>query len=116
MEWRDVYKLPLHTDEYHSYVFTEDNQIALDCVIGGNCNKEIDNLYDRLLDKINNDDSEHKFCNVKSVMNCVIVDSTTVFEIRGWGRLTGSEFNLSHKEACRIQDEFTDWIVEQLKS
>lgn len=115
VNWRDAYKLPLQTDEYYSYFFDAAGNVALNCSIRKYDNQTF-NLYERLLDKINNDDSKHKFKNVSQKGDTVYINGETVFEVRGFGRLIGSAgFCLSCLEARAVQEEFAKWIVERLK-
>ena len=37
-------------------------------------------------------------------------------DIRGWGRLTNASSKITEDEACRMQDEFGDWVCKALNA
>lgn len=111
--FRQVYKLPFHQKESHSWVYDADDNFAFQFDI----DDEV--LQNRLLDVINgetqldNTDLEftYFFGDVISPSN----NNSTIITIRGWGRLTGiGGLNLSYDEAGKIQDSLGEFIVEQL--
>jgi hypothetical protein len=54
---------------------------------------------------------------VSPTQNDVIqIDGEDKLLIRGWGNLTAPGcHNLSNKDAIKVQDDFANWIVEQLR-
>lgn len=117
MKWQDVYKFPLKVDNYCPIItWTADKQRAFDwCVDDVNSEKQ-----QELIDMINGTKQhqfKHKFYRegIKIYSNNPIFKGEPILLIRGWGYLRGTGgLHLSEEEAIRIQDEFGDYIVEQL--
>lgn len=117
MKWQDVYKFPLKVDNYCPIItWTADKQRAFDwCVDDVNSEKQ-----QELIDIINGTKQhqfKHKFYRegIEIYSNNPIFNEKPILRIRGWGHLTGiGGLHLSEAEAIRIQDEFGDYIVEQL--
>lgn len=117
MTFKDVYKFPLKVDEYCDIItWTADKQRAFDwCVNIPLCKKQ------ELINVLNNPTQhlfiKHKFYRegIEIYSENPIFKGESVLLIRGWGYLTGiGGLHLSSEEAIRIQDEFGDYIVEQL--
>lgn len=116
MKWQDVYKLPLKVDDYCPIItWTADKQRAFDWCVDVSLEKQ-----QELIDKIN-DTKQHQF-KYKFYRDGIGIYSENpkfngepILIIRGWGYLTGSGgLHLSSEEAIKIQDEFGDYIIEQL--
>lgn len=107
--WEDVYKFPLVKDPepYCSYVWTSENGMAL------KFNREIEKEeYDKVVDTLNGSDSI-KYANLTYVNGDMYDGDRFLFTIRGWGHLTG-KLKLSNEEACKIQDNFGEFIKQIL--
>lgn len=108
------YKMPLHDD--YPYVMCNDREMAFNWLAKLDSEKRRDIIH-----KINGDFivlkfkqkffyREDKICYINNKG-----DIQPLFLVRGWGHLTGGGgYNLPPKEAARIQDEFAEYIVEQL--
>lgn len=116
MKWQDVYKLPLKVDEECPIItWTADKRRAFDWCVDVSSEKQ-----QELIDMINGT-KQHQFKYKFYREDIEIYSENPVFKgepiliIRGWGYLTGpGGLHLSSKEAIKIQDEFGDYIVEQL--
>ena len=116
MNWRDCYKLPLKVDEYCDFItWTADKQRAFDWCVDIPLDKK-----QELIDVLNNTvqrSFKYKFYQegIEIYSDNPIFEGEPVLLIRGWGYLTGvGGLHLPQEEAIRIQDEFGDYIVEQL--
>jgi hypothetical protein len=45
-----------------------------------------------------------------------ITGDAVCLDIRGWGRLTGAMSGYTEDEACAMQDEFGDWVVNAMNA
>jgi hypothetical protein len=116
MKWQDCYKLPLKVDDYCPIItWTADNQRAFDWCVDVSSEKQ-----QELIDMINGTKQhqfKHKFYRegIEIYSENPIFKGEPVLLIRGWGYLTGvGGLHLPQEEAIKIQDEFGDYIVEQL--
>lgn len=107
--WEQYYTLPFSNDENcEIYVRDKFNRVVFNKL------ERNPELFDQIIKKLNGEsnqsfDVELDGCYIK-------LDNRRVMLIRGWGRLTGSGgFGLSSQDACSTQDEFGEWIIEQLK-
>lgn len=116
MTFKDCYKLPLSVDEYCPIItWTADNKRAFDWCVNISPEKQ-----QELINKIN-DTKQHQF-KYKFYRDGIEIYSENpkfngkpILMIRGWGYLTGiGGLHLSQEEAIQIQDEFGNYIVEQL--
>lgn len=105
----EVWKLPLHIDEYSSvYAWSDNGVMAL------TFDTDEDSLIKAVVDRIND-----KTCEISGKWErsgtTFYRDGEPVFIVRGWGHLVGGgALSLPQKEAARIQDEFCDYILMQL--
>ena len=116
MNWRDCYKLPLKVDDYCPIItWTADKQRAFDWCVDVSYEKQ-----QELVDIINGTKQhqfKHKFYRegIEIYSDNPVFNEKSILHIRGWSHLTGiGGLHLSEEEAIRIQDEFGDYIVEQL--
>lgn len=116
MTFEEVYKFPLKVDEYCPIItWTADKQRAFDWCVNIPLHSK-----QELIDVLNNTvqhSFKHKFYRegIEIYSNNPIFNGKPILRIRGWGHLTGiGGLHLSEEEAVRIQDEFGDYIVEQL--
>jgi hypothetical protein len=111
------YEMPLRVDEYCPfYIWTKDNEMAFNYLDESKLNNEDTSEVISIVNAINGYEPgcfnasihpEHK--------DIIQIDGVDKLLIRGWGNLTArGSHNLSTKEACKIQDDFAKWIVEQL--
>lgn len=111
--FKDYYKFPLEMDPV--YVRTADGQMAFNWLCPDN---EI--LRQDVLDKINGDEHLGMTQRTWSVQpgrlgRVICCDDVPVLLPRGWGMLRGiGGYNLDEETAARIQDEFIEYVVEQL--
>ena len=115
MTFKEVYKFPLKVDEYCDIItWTADKQRAFDWCVDVSSEKQ-----QEIIDMINGT-KQHQFKHKFYREGIEIYSDNPIFkgpilQIRGWGYLTGiGGLHLPQEEAIRIQDEFGDYIVEQL--
>ena len=114
--WQEYYKLPLKIDEYCDIItWTADKKRAFDWCADVGPEKQ-----QELVDVINGTKQhqfKYKFYREDSYIfsENPIFKEEPVLRIRGWGYLTGvGGCHLNRETAAQIQDEFGDYIVEQL--
>jgi hypothetical protein len=109
MNWKDIYKLPLHRAKYGSWVYDADSNFVFQFE---NRNKD---LQDKILNTLNGVTDKKANFEVRHEHGFILIADMPIILIRGWGNLTGvGAHNLSADEAANIQDTFADWIVQQL--
>lgn len=108
--WTKYYKLPLHTESMGSYVWTIDNEMALQF-------ERIVSRYlrHRVIDLING----LKQPKLKGVTlhngTEFMFNGVYSFQVRGSGNLTGiGGHNLSSEKAAAIQDDFAKFILSKI--
>lgn len=116
MTFKEVYKFPLKGDEYCDIItWTADKQRAFDWRVDISLEKQ-----QELIDVINGTKQpqfKYKFYRdgIEIYSENPIFKGEPILIIRGWGYLTGiGGLYLPQEEAIQIQDEFGDYIVEQL--
>lgn len=116
MTFKEVYKFPLKVDEYCPIItWTADKRRAFDWCVDVSFESQ-----QELIDMINGTKQhqfKYKFYREDSYIfsENPVFDNEPVLLIRGWGYLRGTGgLHLSEEEAIKIQDEFGDYIVEQL--
>jgi hypothetical protein len=116
MTFKDVYKFPLKVDEYCDIItWTADKQRAFDWCVNISPEKQ-----QELIDVLNGTKQfqfKYKFYRegIEIHSENPIFKGKPVLLIRGWGYLTGiGGLHLPQEEAIKIQDDFGDYIVEQL--
>ena len=115
IDWRDVWELPLHLDEFDSYAFSKNGVMALTFVDAHTKWQILENR--RIVAIINGSeesDGQHEYIhNGYADISCDA--ERIVFSVRGWGYLTGTGgLHLSEKDAARIQDNFIEYILNRL--
>ena len=109
--YKDYYKLPLRTDEYGSYVWSENGKMAM--MFDSKVKKEDRN---KIVDKLNGKNNL-KIENLKKDVVDFYDGDNYIFCVRGWGGLTGTgALNMKEEKAIKIQDDFCDFIFNTLKS
>ena len=117
MNWQDVYKLPLHNFGPVK-AFSNNSVMTYDYLN----QKQPQEYYDHIVAVINGDIDSNSICqciNEGNIIFKVNLDGNKIpiLRVRGWSYLTGiGGLHLSQKEATKIQNEFGDYIVEQLNS
>ena len=121
--WTECYKLPLHLDDYGSYAWDADGNIALssfDLVYDENgdfASGESERI-NHILDIINGEcptDYEAKWTTGDDDTTEIYYDGKFQFLVRGWGHLTGcGGLNLPEDLAAKIQGEFIAYILGKL--
>tara|TARA_R110000850_G_scaffold93775_2_gene198327 strand:- start:13 stop:363 length:351 start_codon:yes stop_codon:yes gene_type:complete len=110
-DFKDYYKLPLHTDKYGSYVWAENGTMAL--MFDEKVNKEDRN---KIVDSLNGA-TGLKIPNIKKDGVNFYDGENYIFCVRGWGGLTGcGALNMKEEKAIKIQDDFCDFIETTLKT
>jgi hypothetical protein len=117
MTFKEVYKFPLKVDEYCDIItWTADKQRAFDWLINATLEQK-----QQLVDVINGTNSDKRFKNqfyregIHIYSKASELKEVPILRVRGWGYLTGiGGLHLPQEEAIKIQDEFGDYIVEQL--
>lgn len=116
MTFKEVYKFPLKVDESCPIItWTADKQRAFDWCVNISLEKQQE-LVD-MINGIKQHQFKYKFYRegIEIYSENPIFKGEPVLLIRGWGYLTGiGGLHLPQEEAIRIQDEFGDYIVEQL--
>lgn len=107
------YKMPLIPDGYGVYVWTHNHKMALDWIA------DIDEFdKERIVEQVNYPiaaEWEYEKAFEYDGNGNILYNTHPLLRVRGWGMLTGvGGYNLSAKDAARIQDEFATFIVEQL--
>lgn len=111
--WGKYYKLPLHLDPapYSSYAWGEDDSMVL-----GFSSTMSRNDAKYIIDVLNGD-AISTFENLRFEDTEFYDGDKYIFEIRGWGNLTGiGAHKLTEEEAEKIHMEFRDFIYHQLKA
>ena len=115
MTFKEVYKFPLKVDDYCPIItWTVDNQRAFDWCVDVSPEKQ-----QELIGMINGT-KQHQFKHKFYREGIEIYSDNPIFKgpilrIRGWGYLTGiGGLHLPQEEAIKLQNEFGDYIVEQL--
>jgi len=109
-KWNDIYKLPLHQDEYGYWVYDENNNFVFqfERIKDYNRNTVID-----ILNGLKEPTKPHSFTYEDGYI--VMDGEREIILIRGWGNLTGTgAHNLPAEEAANVQDTFAQWIIERL--
>lgn len=116
MTFKEVYKFPLKVDEYCPIItWTANKQRAFDWCVDVSPEKQ-----QELIDMLNGT-KQHQFKYKFYREGIEIYSENPIFKgkpillIRGWGYLTSiGGLHLDVNTAAQIQDEFGDYIVEQL--
>lgn len=127
MEWKDAFKLPLQfmSEDFTAKVLTNDFSMAFDFmtqfmkgIVNDKPIRMLTNVDRRNVLALINGEREGflegtvKFIKEEGV---ITLDGAVIILIRGWGHLTGGGgLNLPADEAARIQDEFGNFIANQL--
>ena len=107
------YELPLRDD--YPYIFCNDGAMAFTWMISGDST-----VRKTIIDKINEKSKrqfKHKVFYRDDFISFLNEKEETkhLLFVRGWGHLTGiGGYNLPPKKAAQIQDEFAEYIVEQI--
>lgn len=111
LTFKDVYKLPLKIDKHCPfYTYSANGVMTFDNLI-----EEEDTLND-ILAILNGDVKTFITNEVTYYRGEIKIDNKPIFEVRGWGYLTGHcTLRLSYDEAAKIQDDFGNWVVNKLK-
>ena len=123
--FKKYYKLPLKAYDHDlNYIWTDDTEMALnylddDLKIDTDSEfKKAINDRDNLVRMINGG-IPGKFKDVeidKHDPGVIIIEGVPRLMIRGWGMLTSqNHFNLSNNQAADIQDQFRDYLIDQLR-
>ena len=111
-ELKEVYRFPLMVEEPYVYVRTASRYVAFNNLIGSN-EKDLEYLSD-LVAAINGEKPGVYDASVE--LGRIVIDGKRVLLARGWGRLIGSgALNLPLDVAAKIQDEFVEYCVKQLR-
>jgi hypothetical protein len=125
MNFKELYKFPLEVDEYAPFiVWTEEGERAFDFSTEWlhddifEISKESKKAIVELLNgKEGTIEGDLKFSHDGGEVFVEVADGVKqkLLVIRGWGYLTSPNCkNLSNEEACKVQDEFAEFIVFKL--
>ena len=107
-DWQKVYVRPFKNDE-NCEIYVRD---ANNHTVFNKCERN-EELFTKILNKLNGSSNEK--IPVSHSGGYILMNDRRILLIRGWGRLTGlGGFNLDSDEACEVQDDFANWIVETL--
>lgn len=112
------YDMPLRVDDYCPfYIYTKDNEMAFNYLDEEKIdNNDLTEIYG-IVNAINGYGPGTFNASINPEHNDIIqIDGVDKLLIRGWGNLTApGSHNLSNVEAIKVQDDFAEWIVEQLR-
>ena len=120
--WTECYRLPLHLDDYGSYAWDVDGNMALSAFNlvydeHGDLATGEEQRIAHIIDIINGEcptDYEAKWTTGDDVTE-IYYDGKFQFLVRGWGHLTGcGGLNLPEDLAEKIQDGFIEYILGKL--
>lgn len=111
MTFEDIYKAPFRSE--YGYIWSSDNVMALMAI--NYEDGKTDSMLSRLVSILNGESKPNKTNAISYDAPEIVINGVPTLVIRGWGFLTGN-LGLSEENACRIQDDFGKWIVEQLVS
>lgn len=111
LTFKDVYQLPLKIDKFCPfYTYSSNGVMTFDNLI-----YEEKTLND-ILAMLNGDSKTFITNDVTYENGEIKIDNRPIFEVRGWGHLTGcGALNLPAEKAAKIQDDFANWVVNKLK-
>jgi len=120
--WTECYRLPLHLDDYGSYAWDADENMALSAFNlvydeNGDFAPGEKERINHIIDIINGEcptDYEAKWTAGDDVTE-IYYDGKFQFLVRGWGHLTSrGGLNLPKDLAAKMQDEFIAYILDKL--
>ena len=109
MHFEDIYFRPFRGDPggYSIYIWCDKNTICFNILQP--------KLKDRMIALLNGDDVT-PFRKVESDNDYIIINGKPALLVRGWGRLIGGGgLRLSTQAAKKIQNDFIQWTIKQLK-
>ena len=123
--FKKYFKLPLKAYDHDlSYIWTDDTEMALN-YLNDDLKIDTDSEFKKAIDdrddlvKMINGEVPGKFKNIeidKHDPGIIIIEGAPRLMIRGWGMLTSqNHFNLFNNQAADIQDQFRDYIIDQLR-
>lgn len=121
-EWMKYYPLPLKLDEMGCFAFASDGTMALDFDDDININEA-----KLIVDIINGKNSlNYSIVGLRmedisffgtSTIKGTSTKKVPIFDIRGWGNLTGiGGHNLPEEKAIQIQNQFAGFVFERLSN
>ena len=124
--FKKYFKFPLKGYDHDlNYIWTNDIEMALN-YLDDDLKIDTDSEFKRAvkdrddLIKMINGDIPGKYKNVeidKHDPGIIVIEGVPRLMIRGWGMLTSpNHFNLSNNQAADIQDQFRDYIINQIKA
>lgn len=123
--FKKYFKLPLKAYDHDlNYIWTDNTEMALN-YLDDDLKIDTDSEFKEAIKdrddlvKIINGEIPGKYKSVEvdeRDPGIIVIDGTPRLMIRGWGMLTSqNHFNLSNNQAADIQDQFRDYIINQLK-
>lgn len=109
MDFREIYCPPFKVTDGGIYIKAS-NGVKAFTIAAKNIEEEAKNIVLLL-----NDEGGEKYDSTMLFGDAKIVTShASVLITRGFGYLIGT-LKLSVENACKIQDEFTDWVIKKLE-
>lgn len=108
MQFTEIYFRPFRGDPggYSVYIWCDKSTMCFNIL------KE--SLKDRIIDLLNGEDNAKPFRYVEADGDYININGSPALLVRGWGRLVGC-LNLKEEEAIKIQKDFIEWTIKQLK-
>lgn len=109
MQFTEIYFRPFRGDPggYSSYIWCDRSTMCFSILQK--------HLKPRIIALLNGDNAV-PFLNVESEDDYIYINGRPALLVRGWGRLTGcGALNLNEEEAIKIQRDFIEWTIKQLK-
>lgn len=109
MEFNDIYKPPFRCES--GFLWSSDNVMSLMAINYEDC--KTDAMLSRLASILNGESMPNRVNIVVYDAPEIYINGTPTLVIRGFGHLT-SVLGLTEQQACKIQDDFGNWIVQKL--
>lgn len=107
----EIFKGPYTTDG--SYIYDSNDQM---CLMVGDCENFPEEMLNRICEILNGTKPTKGNPSVTVDGPHIYLNEDLILVVRGWGYLTGAGcLNLSEDEACRIQDDFAQHVVNCLR-
>lgn len=109
MNFTEIYFKPFRGDPggYTSYIWCDKSTLCFNILQS--------ELKDRIIALLNGEENT-PFKNVVSDNDYIIINGKPSLLVRGWGRLIGGGgLRLSTQTAKKIQNDFIQWTIKQLK-
>lgn len=110
MQFSEIYFRPFRGDPggYSIYIWCDRSTLCFNILQP--------KLKNRIIDLLNGEDGVIPFLRVESDGDYILINGSPALLVRGWGRLIGcGGLKLEPSEAVKIQKDFIEWSIQQLK-